>query len=113
MVQWFNRRERLATPGLDCKQRAVPSKDLGLIARVNRRSRGDAPSPQFAYEHYREHIDPGGNLLEQLLNRMVNVFVVRNSLSHSVREDLEGHAFVWIRASLLGGSLANVEDLCV
>eukprot|EP00959_Pyramimonas_sp_CCMP1952_P387117 8112874-Pyramimonas_sp.AAC.1 len=39
MMGHFNRRERLAAPNLHQKQRAVLSKDMGLVARVNRHCR--------------------------------------------------------------------------
>eukprot|EP00959_Pyramimonas_sp_CCMP1952_P387118 8112874-Pyramimonas_sp.AAC.2 len=68
-------------------------------------------SAQFAYEHYRIHIDTGRNLLEQLLQLIVNVLVATTSLAQLVRQDLKSHGFPWFRASLLGGPLANVNEL--
>eukprot|EP00959_Pyramimonas_sp_CCMP1952_P128822 2694097-Pyramimonas_sp.AAC.1 len=82
-----------------------------LVARVNRRCRDDAPSPQFARQHCRKNVNPDHDLLQEHVQLMVNIFIARNTLSHSAREGLKAGVFVWGKVSLETGDVANLDDL--
>ena len=85
--------------------------DAALVFRVNDRSRTDSPATEWAYAHYRTHMTASIalTLQDKLAGFILNVSLVRNTLSLRMRKLLRAGELCWLKTT--GGIVSNFEDL--
>ncbi len=112
MVEFFKRRE--AMDELRGMPKQLVQADIAAWKRVNPGTRRAARATSWIYQHYAAHLRPqleaASVRCEQILAELlINVALVRNTLSTAVRVSLRDGKFPWLR--LDGTRIVNLTEL--
>ena len=82
-------------------EKRVVKLDAALVFRVNDRSRTDSPATEWAYAHYRTHMTASIalTLQDKLAGFILNVSLVRNTLSLRMRKLLRAGELCWLKTT--------------
>ncbi|CAK0852164.1 unnamed protein product, partial [Prorocentrum cordatum] len=102
MVNFGQRRDAMMQ--LRGVEKSLVCSDLACLVRVNPRSRLDAKATVQAYEHYEKHLRRRAGTLglgstDLLLEFLLNVALMRNTLGDAVRAALAEKSWVWLEVA--------------
>jgi hypothetical protein len=85
------------------------------LERVNPGSRRDAKATEWVYAHYvshlREKMDACDDVVHTLVEFLLNIVLIRNTLSYLVRSAIRAGSFVWLKLDASSRVILNLADL--